>query len=86
MITLGILKRVLYRVIEWVCCFNEYDTKGYSGVLYKIEIVRIKKWNVFLVDYVTKSGLRVNRMNVCPVWNLQRFKYLFWGRFIPRKE
>lgn len=48
----------------------------------KITIVKVKSWNVFLVD---KGG---QRMTVSPVWDRQRIKYLILHRLfkMPMEE
>lgn len=70
------LKKFLYRIIEWICCFDEYESYGYSGVIYKHKIVKIKSWNWYLVDCVGRQGRAFGRKTVSPIWDWKRIKHL----------
>ena len=67
---------VIHRILEWLCCFDEFEGHGYSGIVYRHKIVKIKAWNWYLVDCVTRDGRAFGRMGVSPVWNWVRVKHL----------
>jgi len=69
-------RRIIYRFIEWLCCFDEWHRYYAGATKYCYRIVRIKAWNWFLVDEVTNRGSVGQRMTISPVWNWARIKHL----------
>ena len=83
-------KKLLYRIIEWICCFDEYESFGPDGrqgsfgnylrISHCYKIVKIEKWNSFLVDRVARNGLVSNRIGINLVWNWKRIWYLLYRK------
>ena len=69
------MKKLLYRLIEWICCFDE-NQAHIENMFYSYRIFKVKGWNCFLVSKVTKQGEIFDRLTVCPIWNWDRVKHL----------
>lgn len=70
------------RFFEWLYFSDEHL---YLSMPYKDKIVKVKYWNVFLIDkcYKGMDGVYnqpMSRMTTSPVWNWGRIKFLLFIR------
>lgn len=58
------MKKLIYYLFEKIYGLDKYYPYGYSQVVYKQKIVKIKGWNCFIVDAITKDGRTLHRSTI----------------------